>query len=138
MVKSAKHHLAGPALTLRLTWISVSSPTTIRNSQFLGRLFESQAIPSVRVAAEASFATASHLRTLKGEHEVDLIAQGQDGRVVGVKLTANVTDEDVRHLQWLHDQRRNDIADLVIVTTGSRAYRRADGAAVVSLALLGA
>lgn len=139
VAKSAKHHLADPALALRLTRISASSLTTTRNSQFLGRLFESLATLSVRVAAEASFATVSHLRTLKGEHEVDLIAQGQDGRVVGieVKLTANVKDEDVRHLHWLHDQRP-DIADLIIVTTGPRAYRRADGIAVVPLALLGA
>lgn len=31
----------------------------------------------------------------------------------------------------------DDIADLVVLTTGQRAYRRPDGIAVVPLALLG-
>jgi hypothetical protein len=49
-----------------------------------------------------------------------------------------VTDSDVRHLLWLRDQLPGRVVDLVVVTTGSTAYRRPDGVAVVPLALLGA
>ena len=60
-------------------------------------------------------------------------------KIVGieVKLAAQVTSADLRHLHWLHRQRPDDVVDLVVITTGSHAYRRPDGIAVVPLALLG-
>lgn len=70
---------------------------------------------------------------------MDLIVRGADGWVVGieVKLAATVSDRDVRHLLWLRDRAPDEVADLVVVTTGSHAYRRADGVAVIPAALLG-
>ncbi len=56
----------------------------------------------------------------------------------GVKLAAGVTDADVRHLHWLRNQLSDDTVDLLVITTGSNAYRRRDGIAVIPLALLGA
>ncbi len=56
---------------------------------------------------------------------------------IEVKLASAVTDSDVRHLRWLRDQLPQTVVDLVVVTTGSQAYRRRDGIAVVPLALLG-
>lgn len=75
----------------------------------------------VRVYAQAAEAKVGHLRTAGGEHEVDLIVERQDGRVlaVDVKLSA-------------------DVVDAIVVTTGAYAYRRADGIGVVPAALLGA
>ncbi len=37
---------------------------------------------------------------------------------------------------WLRDQYP-DVVDLVVLTTGTRAFRRSDGVAVVPLALFG-
>lgn len=73
------------------------------------------------------------------EREVDLIVEGHDGGVVGVevKLAQAVTDHDVRHLHWLRNQIGDWFRDAIIVTTGSNAYRRQDGIAVVPAALLG-
>lgn len=67
-----------------------------------------------------------------------MIVQGPEGQVLGieVKLTASVTDADVRHLLWLREKAGNSVTNLVVVTTGSHAYRRQDGIAVVPLALL--
>ena len=56
---------------------------------------------------------------------------------VEVKLSASVTDRDVKHLLWLRDQLGDKVKDLVVVNTGPTAYRREDGVAVVPLALLG-
>ncbi len=60
---------------------------------------------SVRTYAQAAEATVKHLRTIKGEHEVDLIVERADGRVVAieVKLARDVGDDDVRHLHWLKE-----------------------------------
>lgn len=94
----------------------------------------------VRVYAQAAEATVLHLRTRQpNEHEVDLIVERGDGRVVAieVKLARTVGSKDVRHLLWLRDRIGEELLDAVIVTTGAHAYRREDGIAVVPAALLG-
>ena len=78
----------------------------------------------------------SHLRTRGGEHEVDLIVERRDGRVVAleVKLTAAV--DDVRHLRWLAERLGDDLLYAAVITTGREAYSRQDGIGVIPAALL--
>lgn len=105
----------------------------------LGALFESLCTLSVRVIAQSLDARVSHVRTQRGEPEVDLVVEAGAGRLVGieVKLSASVEATDVRNLLWLRSQLGARVRDLVVLTTGSQAYRRSDGVAVVPLALLG-
>lgn len=143
----AKHHLADPALAARLLRVGpdallAADPglvTLPREGTLLGALFESLVTLDLRVYAQACEATVSHLRTRAGEHEVDLIVERDDGRVlaVEVKLVADPDPGDVRHLHWLRSQLQDDLLDAVVVTTGRYAYRRPDGVAVVPAALLG-
>jgi uncharacterized protein len=142
-----KHQLADPALAARLLGIDSGAlldgqpagPPVPRDGTLLGALFESLVTLSVRTYAQASEATVKHLRTAGGKHEVDLIVERADGRVVAieVKLTHNPGDEDCRHLRWLADRIGDNLLDAVIVTTGAEAYRRSDGVGVVPAALLG-
>ena len=106
---------------------------------WLGALFESLVAQSVRVYASAASANVGHLRTKETDREIDLIVEGEDRRVVAieVKLSESISDKDVRHLNWLHQQIGDRLADRVVITTGEHAYRRPDGVAVVPLALLG-
>jgi uncharacterized protein len=106
---------------------------------WLGALFESLVVQSVRVYAGASDATVGHLRTKDTNREVDIIVERADHKVVAieVKLSGSVSDKDVRHLNWLHGQLGGRVIDRVVITTGPYAYRRRDGVAVVPLALLG-
>lgn len=137
--QAPKHQLADPALAASLLGATASSMTTPRHSHLAGPLFEAPATLTVRVAAEAARARVGHLRTRNGDHEIDLIAETRDGRIVAieVKLAASVTDSDVQHLTWLRSRLPEDVSDLVILTTGTTAYRRKDGVAVIPLALLG-
>ncbi len=137
--QAPKHHLADPALAARLLSLSAGSLLGPSGVHMMGPLFESLVTLTVRVLAQAAEATVSHLRLRGGEREVDLIVEGVDGQVLGieVKLAADVQDSDVRHLTWLREQVPERVSDLVVVTTGTAAYRRADGVAVVPLALLG-
>ncbi|WP_416342583.1 ATP-binding protein [Isoptericola peretonis] len=146
--RSPKHHLTDPALAARLLGVTATSlldrpnpadvPVARRGSLF-GALFESLVTLCVRVYAEAAGATVSHLRTHRGEHEVDLVVERDDGRILAieVKLGTAPSDRDVRHLRWLTERLGPDVVDSVVVTTGRAAYRRPDGIAVVPLALLG-
>ena len=56
---------------------------------------------------------------------------------IEVKLAPTVSDHDVRHLNWLETRLGEQLADRIVITTGPVAYRRADGVAVIPLALLG-
>jgi hypothetical protein len=90
------------------------------------------------LATQAAEATVSHLRTLRGDHEVGLIIEC-DGGVLAmeVKLGQVPDDRDVRHLHWLKREIGDRLLDSVVVTSGPVAYRRSDGIAVVPAALLG-
>lgn len=142
-----KHHLADPALAARLVGASAESllagqapgPPIPRDGTFLGALFESLVTLSVRVYAQAAESSVGHLRTHRGEREIDLIVERGDGRVVAIetKLSTTVDDQAVRHLHWLRKRIGDDLLDALIITTGSEAYRRDDGIAVVPAALLG-
>lgn len=147
LASSDKHHLADPALAARLLQITARKllgggqpePTIPRDGTFLGALFESLIALNMRVYAQAAEADVRHLRTQRGEHEVDFIVIGPDGGIVAVevKLSATVEPTDTRHLTWLRDRIGDQLLDAVIVTTGTEAYRREDGIAVVPAALLG-
>ena len=138
--QAPKHQLADPALAARLLSLGPRALLGPRGAAMTGPLFEALATLTVRVAAQAAGARVGHLRTQRGDHEVDLVVEGDEGEVVGieVKLSATVEDADVRHLIWLRDRLPDDVVDLLVITTGRRAYRRPDRIAVVPLVLLGA
>ena len=144
-----KHQLADPALAARLLGLEAgalldgaadaTAPAIPRDGTVLGSLFESLVTLNLRVYAQAAEAEVKHLRTVTGNHEIDLIVERGDGRVVAVevKLAPTVDDRDVRHLTWLRDRLGADLLDALVVTTGREAYRRTDGVGVVPAALLG-
>ena len=147
MTQAPKHHLADPALAAHLLGVGADAllrgeapgPDVPRDGTLLGALFESLVTLSVRIYAQANEATVQHLRTKDGRHEIDLIIEGFDKRVVAleVKLARTVRAEDVRHLHWLREQLGERLLDAAVVTTGTQAYRRQDGIAVVPASLLG-
>ncbi len=146
LASAPKHHLADPALALRCLGINESgllegqmpNHTLPRDGTLLGAMFESPVALSVRVYAQANRTRVSHLRTHSGDHEIDLIVERGDGRIVAleVKLSATVNDHDTRHLRWLADRIGDELLDAAIITTGKHAYRRRDGIGVIPAALL--
>lgn len=137
--QAPKHHLADPALAARLLRLHPEGMVRGRGAAMAGPLFEALATLTVRVAAQTHRGDVGHLRTGNGDHEVDLIVEGRDGRALGieVKLARDIGDADVRHLLWLRERMGDDVANLVVLHAGPRAYRRPDGVCVVPLALLG-
>lgn len=142
-----KHFLADPALSARLLGLDEQRLLSAQGGQIgsgdktrLGSLFEALVALSLRTYAQASEATVSHLRTSKGDHEVDFIIHSGNGATAAfeVKLDRTVDDKDVRHLLWLRERMGGELMDAAVIYTGQYAYRRPDGIAVVPLALLGA
>lgn len=147
LTRGAKHHLADPALAARLVGVGRSQllagesgeVVVPRDGTFLGGLFESLATLTVRVCAQTSDATVSHLRDYDGRHEVDLIVEREDGRIFAfeVKLSTSIGDHDVKHLRWLRDRIGDRMIGGAVLTTGPEAYIGPDGFAVIPLGLLG-
>lgn len=159
LAKTPKHHLVDPALAAALEGVEFDAivlgragtayDALITNTKgdclpggaasWAGALFESLAAQSVRVYAQNNRAKLYHLRTARGEHEVDLIVEKANGNVVAfeVKLANHVTDEDCQHLRWLSKQIGPRLLDSAILYAGADAYRRPDGIAAIPLALLG-
>lgn len=144
--QAPKHQLADPALAARLLGLTRHSqlrepiPGTGAKEQgsLREQLFESLVTQSVKVYAQAIEARVFHFRTRNNEHEVDLIVEGNDHRVVGIeaKLSPSVTDRDVANLHRLKAKLGSRLVEMVFVSTGPYAYRRRDGVIVVPAALL--
>lgn len=146
LAQSPKHHLADPALAVRLLGLRREAllngegrPVGPQSGTLLGHLFESLATLCIRVPSQTAEARVAHLRTRNGDHEIDLVAMRDDGRILAieVKMASTVDDRDARHLHWIAERMGSDLVDAIIVNTGPNAYRRPDGIGVVPLGLLG-
>lgn len=146
LAQAPKHHLVDPALAARLLGATEDSLLTdqidggiSREGTLLGALFESLVVMTVRVFGEQIGGRVSHLRTRNGDHEVDLIIERDDHRVVAieVKLSNSVSPADTKHLSWLTESTDDLVVDRLIINTGQFAHRLPDGTAVIPLALLG-
>ena len=142
---ASKHFLADPALALRLMnhdAESIQTATQFGKAQYgaplTGRMFEALAVQSVQSYAQASYAKLSHFREANGRHEIDMIIEKEDGRVlaVEVKLSSTPDASDGKHLKWLKSEIGDRLIDSVVIYAGRFAYRN-DGIAYVPLALLG-
>lgn len=136
--RSPKHHLADAGLAARALGMDVEALLGTEGIM-LGNLFESLVTLSVRVFAQKAEARVGHLWLHGGRHEVDLIVERPDRRVIAieVKVSAAVRDDDVENLKWLREQIGPALVDPIVINTGPEAYRRKDGIAVVPAALLG-
>jgi predicted AAA+ superfamily ATPase len=147
--KTPKHYLVDSALAARLLRLSEGSLLdgtqkpmigANRDNSVLGRLFENMVASSLKVYAQKTDADLFHLRTPDGRHEVDFIIE-HESTIIGieVKLSHQVTKEDVRHLDWLEARLAPDKRYVkVVINVGTHAYQRDDKTIVIPFALLGA
>lgn len=136
-----KHHIFDPGIAAALLGATADSlvSTTPGSWELFGQLFESLVTLTVRAAGQAAEAKTFHVRTKGGAQEVDVLLERYDGKLLAfeVKLKPVPNDRDVRHLHWLGEQVGDRLVDKVVVTSGTHAYRRPDGVAVIPLSLLG-
>jgi uncharacterized protein len=142
---TGKHFLADPALALRLMNYDSDTIQTASgfgraefDSPLIGRMFEALAVQSVQTYVQSTFASAAHFREVNGRHEIDMIIQREDGKVLGVevKLSATPDPSDSKHLKWLKSEIGEHLIDSVVIYAGKYAFRQND-IAYVPLALLG-
>jgi hypothetical protein len=138
LVHQPKRYLVDPALIAAALRTDVAG--VMRDGNLLGRVIETFVAAQLRpeLAVSASRPRLHHLRTAQGRHEVDLLAELAEGRLVGieVKAGASPTGRDARHLAWLRDELGERFARGVVLHTGPRLYRLGERIAAVPICAL--
>ena len=149
--RTPKHYLADPSFALYLLgldenvltgaggWPARAERFDNKYGSIIGRLFEALVFLCLRVYASVNNAKLFFARTQKGDHEIDFIIQ-KDAKIIAceVKFSSVAEPSDGKHLKWFIDKVGDECCEALIINTGSVAYRRKDGIAVVPAALLGA
>ena len=145
--KKPKHFLADPALAARLLHITADqllSGTarpllTLNTGSTIGRFFEALVALSLQTYATVNRAGLFHFRSAKGDREIDFIMErGFSILAIEVKLSSDVTDADVAHLNWLAANYPDYAITRIVLNAGKNAYTRKDGIHVIPASLLGA
>ncbi len=132
-----KRFLADPSLAAAL--LGCSSQRLLSDLRTLGFLFEALVAHDLRVYVEAAGSRLYHYRERDGRLEVDLVSETPDGEwsAFEVKLGDDAVDSAAASLLRLADRVARSPSALAVITTGTYAYRRADGVHVIPLGCLG-
>lgn len=120
--------------------IRIGEDGILRDARVLGRLLETFVF--AQLGAEAAASTASprlyHLRTAQGRRELDIVIELPGQQLIGieVKATAAPTREDGRHLLWLRDAVGDTYIGGIVLHTGTRVFRLANGVLAAPVATL--
>lgn len=138
LVKAPKRYLVDPALVIPLTGVDAAG--VLRDPGLLGRLMDTFVVAALR--SECGVADSAprlfHLRQQDGRHEVDVVVEYPDGRVVGieVKAAASIDPADARHLGWLRDQLGDRMIGGIVLHTGRHTFRVDDRVIAAPIAAL--
>jgi predicted AAA+ superfamily ATPase len=139
LVRLPKRHLVDPALAGPLLGVDVRG--ALRDGDLLGRLLDSFVAAQMRadiVVSELPTPRLYHARDANGRHEVDLLVELADGRVVGFEVKADAAPgaDAGRHLRWLRDALGDRFVAGVVLHTGPRPFRFPDGILALPISAL--
>lgn len=124
LTTAPKRHLVEPALVGPL--LGVDPTSVLRDPDLLGRLIETFVLAQLRpeLAVADHSPRIYHLRQQDGRHEVDLIIELADGRLLAieVKAAASASVGDARHLLWLRDRLGDRLICGVVLHAGPHSY----------------
>ena len=110
------------------------------NPDARGRIIDTYVAAQLRAEAEASSRPVQlhHLRSQRGEHEIDLVAEfGFRVAAFEVKTGSAPTHKDARHIAWLRDQLPPEqFAGGVVFHTGRHRRQIGEGIEAVPIAAL--
>ena len=132
---TAKRYIVEPALLGPLLGLDVRA--VLRDADLLGRVVDTfvaaQLRPELALCDEGP--RLFHVRDTHGRHEIDLMAEAADGRVVAfeIKASSAPSDDGARHLAWLRDRLEDRFVAGVLLHTGPVAYPIGDRIAAVPI-----
>lgn len=122
LIRQPKRYLLDPAIVGPL--LGVDARTVLRDGDLLGRILDTFVTAQLRADCAVSEAAPRlfHVRDANGRHEVDLVAELRDGRVIGIEIKASAAPgpADARHLHWLKSSLGRRFALGIVFHTGPR------------------
>jgi uncharacterized protein len=138
LTRAPKRYLVESALLGPLA--NLDERSALRDGDMLGRLMDTFVLGQLRPELGVGTLTVElfHLRQEGAKREVDLIAESNDGRIVGieVKSTSAPTRDDARHLIWLRERMGDDMVCGVLFHTGPRSFVLAEGIHALPIATI--
>lgn len=138
LVLSPKRYLVDSSLLGGV--LGAGTAEVMRDGDLLGRVLDTFVAAQLRaeLAVAETPARLYHLRQEQGRHEIDLLAELGAARVVGVEVKADSapTRDTGRHLAWLRQELGDRFLAGVVLHTGPRAYRLADGISAAPISTL--
>lgn len=124
LARSPKRYVVDPGLVSAALRVDVDG--VMRDGDLLGRVLDSFVMAQLRaeIAVGAAQLRSYHLRQQQGRHEVDIILEAADGRVIGVEVKAEAapTRHSARHLRWLRDELGDRFIAGLVLHTGPRPF----------------
>ncbi len=125
LIRLPKRYLVDPAFVGPL--LGVDARAVFRDADLLGRLLDSFVMAQLRIECAVSEHSPRlfHVRDANGRHEVDILIEFEDGRVIAVEVKADSApgQDAARHLRWLRDGVGSQFALGVVLHTGPRPFR---------------
>ncbi len=119
-----KRHIIDPGLLGPLLGLDLRS--VLRSADLLGRVIDSFVTAQLR--AELAVCDEAprmfHLRESHGRHEIDLILESSDGRVVALEFKADASPpaSAAQHLRWMRDRIGDRFAFGAVMHSGPLPY----------------
>ena len=128
LTRSPKRYIIEPALLGPL--LRVDTRAIIRDGDLLGRTIDSFVLSQLRPEVEAAQhrVQLSHLRHERGTREIDLIVDGQGGRMIAIEIKSNASPDadDAKHLAWFRDLMGDRFAAGIVFHTGPYQFNLSD------------
>jgi uncharacterized protein len=129
LTRLPKRHVVDPALLRPL--LGIEPRGVLRDPDLLGRMLDTFVLAQLR--ADCTVSTLSprlfHTRDANGRHEVDIVVELADGRVIGIEVKADAAPgmNAARHLRWMRDALGTRFLTGVVLHAGPRSFRFPDG-----------
>jgi hypothetical protein len=138
IIRLPKRHLIDPAFMGPL--LGADARAVLRDGDLLGRLLDSFVVAQLRAECTVSELSPHlfHLRDANGRHEVDVLIEFGDGRVIAVEVKADAAPgpDAAKHLRWLRDTIGNQFALGLVLHTGPRPFRLDESIAALPICAL--
>lgn len=138
LIRLPKRYLIDPAFAGPL--LGVDARAALRDGDLLGRLLDSFVMAQLRAECTVSELSPRlfHVRDANGRHEVDILVELGDGRVIGIEIKADAAwgPDAARHLHWLRDAIGDRFALGLVLHTGPRSFRLAESITAMPICAL--
>jgi predicted AAA+ superfamily ATPase len=125
LIRLPKRYLLDPGFVGPL--LGIDARAVMRDGDLLGRILDTFVVAQLRPDCVLSDYSPRlfHARDANGRHEIDVIAELRDGRIIGMEIKASAAPapSDARHLHWLKDAIGGRFALGIVFHTGPRPIR---------------